>query len=62
MFKKIKHMEKYDLITNIIVSVIALIFLLPLFWLITNTFKTSSQIYQMPPTLFPEQWYIGNLK
>lgn len=62
MFKKIKRMEKYDLITNIIVSVIALIFLLPLFWLITNTFKTSSQIYQMPPTLFPEQWYTGNLK
>lgn len=62
MFKKLKRMEKYDLVTNIIVSVIALLFLLPLFWLITNTFKTSSQIYQMPPTIFPEQWYMGNLQ
>lgn len=61
MLKKIKQMEKYDLITNIIVVIGAILFMLPLFWLVTNTFKTSSQIYQMPPTILPEHWYIGNL-
>ncbi|MGM0209015.1 multiple sugar transport system permease [Enterococcus sp. DIV0421] len=62
MLKKLKRMEKYDLITNIIVIIIALLFILPLIWLIINTFKTSSQIYQMPPSIFPEKWYTGNLE
>ncbi len=52
MLNKLKQMEKFDLITNIIVFVLALLFLLPLFWLLTNTFKTSAEIYQMPPNVF----------
>lgn len=61
MFKRLKRMGTYDLVTNIIVSALAILFLLPLFWLLTNTFKTASQIYQMPPSLLPERWYTGNL-
>ncbi|MGT2722060.1 carbohydrate ABC transporter permease [Streptococcus porcinus] len=59
--KKLKRMEGFDLITNIIVFTLAILFLLPLFWLLTNTFKTSSGIYQMPPDILPKQWYLGNL-
>ncbi|MBA2796374.1 ABC transporter, permease protein [Streptococcus porcinus] len=59
--KKLKRMEGFDLITNIIVFILAILFLLPLFWLLTNTFKTSSGIYQMPPDILPKQWYLGNL-
>lgn len=61
MFKRLKRMGTYDLVTNIIVSALAILFLLPLFWLLTNTFKTAAQIYQMPPSLLPERWYTGNL-
>lgn len=61
MFKRLKRMGTYDLVTNIIVSALAILFLLPLFWLLTNTFKTAQQIYQMPPSLLPERWYTGNL-
>ncbi|CAM4138671.1 sugar ABC transporter permease [Streptococcus penaeicida] len=60
--KKIKQMEGFDLVTNIIVFILAILFLLPLFWLLTNTFKTSSGIYQMPPDILPKEWYLGNLK
>lgn len=59
--KKLKRMEGFDVITNIIVFILAIMFLLPLFWLLTNTFKTSSGIYQMPPDILPKQWYLGNL-
>ncbi|MCI1820490.1 MAG: carbohydrate ABC transporter permease, partial [Carnobacterium maltaromaticum] len=62
MLKKLKRMERFDLITNIIVFVIALLFLLPLFWLLTNTFKTSAEIYKMPPDILPKNWFMGNLK
>lgn len=61
MLRYLKRMEPYDLITNIIVVVLAILFVLPLFWLVTNTFKTSAQIYQMPPSILPERWYTGNL-
>ena len=61
MLNKLKQMEKFDLITNIIVFVLALLFLLPLFWLLTNTFKTSAEIYQMPPNVLPNKWFLGNL-
>ena len=61
MLKKLKRMEKFDLITNIIVFVLALLFLLPLFWLLTNTFKTSAEIYKMPPDILPTKWFMGNL-
>lgn len=59
-FKQIKKMEKFDLITNIIVFVFALVSLLPLLWLLTNSFKTSAEIYQMPPSILPKSWYMGN--
>lgn len=61
MFKRLKKLGTYDLVTNIIVFALAILFLLPLFWLLTNTFKTAQQIYQMPPSLLPERWYTGNL-
>jgi multiple sugar transport system permease protein len=61
-FNKLKKMEKFDLITNIIVFVLALFSLFPIIWLVTNAFKTSSGIYQMPPDILPKSLYLGNFK
>lgn len=58
LFKK----EKFDLATTLIVFVLALCSLLPLFWLITNSFKTSADIYKMPPDILPKEFYLGNFK
>ncbi len=62
LLKRIKRMEKFDLISNIIVLTFAIISLLPLYWLVTNSFKTSSEIYQMPPSILPAKLYWGNFK
>ena len=32
----------------------ALVFLLPLFWLITTALKENSEVYVFPPTFIPE--------
>ncbi len=61
-FKKIKKMERYDLITNIIVLILALLSLFPIYWLLTNSFKTSTDIYKMPPDILPKSLYLGNFK
>lgn len=62
MLKKIKKMGTYDLVTNIIVFIGALAFLLPLFWLLSNTFKYSQEIYRTPPTIIPDRFTIRNLQ
>ncbi|THB60379.1 carbohydrate ABC transporter permease [Vagococcus silagei] len=55
-------MECYDLITNIIVIILAILSLFPIYWLITNAFKTSADIYKMPPDILPKSLYLGNFK
>lgn len=62
MMKKIKNMDTYDLVTNIIVLIGAIAFLLPLIWLVTNAFKFSAEIYQTPPTLIPERFTLRNFQ
>lgn len=62
MWKKIKRMDTYDLVTNIVVILGAIACLLPLVWLISNTFKYSQEIYQTPPTLIPNRFTIRNLQ
>lgn len=62
MLKKLKKMDTYDLVTNIVVLIGALAFLLPLFWLISNTFKFSPEIYRTPPTIIPERFTLRNLE
>ena len=62
MLKKFKKMDTYDLVTNIVVLIGALAFLLPLFWLISNTFKFSPEIYRTPPTIIPERFTLRNLE
>lgn len=62
MFKNFKRMDTYDRIASIVVLIGAIAFLLPLVWLITNTFKYSTEIYRMPPTLIPERFTLSNLQ
>lgn len=62
MLKKLKRMDTYDLVTNIIVFIGAIAFLLPLIWLISNTFKYSAEIYQTPPTLIPDRFTLRNIQ
>jgi multiple sugar transport system permease protein len=62
MINKIKRMDTYDLVTNIVVFLGAVAFLLPLIWLISNTFKYSTEIYQTPPTLIPDRFTLRNIQ
>lgn len=57
--KKIKK-GPYDIISNIIVSFFALLSLFPLYWLITSSFKYSSDVVKMPPDWFPTSFTLDN--
>ena len=57
---RIKRMGLYDLISNIIVFILAIGALSPLLWLVTNSVKVSVDIYKMPPDWIPKYIYMGN--
>lgn len=57
----VKSQDTYHTISNIVVFICAILFLLPLVWLILNTFKYSNEIYATPPTIFPENFTLDNL-
>lgn len=51
--------KSMKLIPNIL---IAIIFLIPLYWTLITALKGNAEIYQQPPSLFPEQLSLENFK
>ena len=39
---------------------LSLFFLFPIFWIILSSFKSGSELFRFPPTLFPEAPTIDN--
>ncbi|MGC9381898.1 carbohydrate ABC transporter permease [Streptomyces sp. MH13] len=44
----------YWTLLTAVVTVFTLVFVFPLYWMVTGAMKTGEEIAQMPPTLFPE--------
>ncbi|MGX6444880.1 carbohydrate ABC transporter permease [Neobacillus sp. K501] len=55
-----KKKEKFDIITNVIVTFFAVLSLFPLYWLFTSSLKNSSDVVKMPPDWFPKTFTISN--
>lgn len=51
--KKIARYDLYDLLSNGIVCVFAVLNIFPLYWMVSNSFKASNEVTQIPPTWFP---------
>lgn len=52
--------ELYDIISNILVVIFAIASLFPLYWLLTSSFKNSSDVVKMPPDWFPKTFTLDN--
>lgn len=55
-----KRYEPYDIVSNAIITLFAVLNLFPLYWLISGSFKTSAAIYKMPPDWIPTSFFIEN--
>ena len=49
------------IVTYFVLIAAAVICLFPFIWMISTSFKPMSDIYKMPPTLFPENGTVENL-
>lgn len=54
--------RRKDLILNIIGIVIVFLFLFPVFWMIITAFKTQSEIFQSPPTFWPNEFQFDSFR
>lgn len=57
---KVKKREKIDIVANFIVLFFAVLSLFPLYWLVTSSFKNSSDVVKMPPDWFPKTFTFSN--
>ncbi len=55
-----KKKEKIDIIFNAIVIFFAVLSVFPLYWLVTSSFKNSSDVVKMPPDWFPTTFTLDN--
>ena len=50
------------MICLILMIILAILFMFPLYWIITGAFKTSQEIYATTPVWFPGQWVVSNFE
>ena len=57
---KLKKMSAYAILAIILISIMAVLFAFPLYWIITGSFKTGAAINATTPEWWPSQWVLTN--
>lgn len=60
--KRFSHSIVGDVLNLLILLIIAAFMVLPLLYIISNSFKITSELYQFPPTFFPRNITLDNYK
>ena len=60
--KRFSHSVAGDLLNFLLLLIIAAFMVLPLLYIISNSFKITSELYQFPPTFFPRNITLDNYK
>ena len=58
----VKHTTPYRVICVIILVILALLFLFPLYWIVTGSLKPITEIMNPEPTLFPKEFTMNNFE
>lgn len=58
----VEKRSAYRVICLILMIILAILFIFPLYWIITGAFKTSQEIYATTPVWFPGQWVVSNFE
>ena len=57
---KLKKASAYTILTLILISIVAVLFAFPLYWIITGSFKTGAAINSTTPEWWPHEWVLTN--
>jgi multiple sugar transport system permease protein len=58
----VKRTTPYKVISLIILVILAILFLFPLYWIVTGAFKPTTDIYASQPVWWPTQWVLSNFE
>jgi len=58
----IRKLTPYRVICVVILVVLAVLFIFPLYWIVTGAFKTSQSINAPSPDWFPKEWVLTNFQ
>ena len=56
----VHHTTPYKVISIILLVVLAFLFLFPLYWIITGSFKTMKEVNSTTPIWWPSEWVLTN--
>ena len=57
---KARNSLAYRVIAMVLVFILALLFLFPLYWIVTGSFKTGQDINSTKPVWWPSEWTMKN--
>lgn len=57
-----KRERTMDMISLVIVLILAAGALLPIWWIFRSSLMTNAELYEFPPKFFPSQWLFSNYK
>ena len=60
MKSKTGNGKVYQIISLIVLVILALLFLFPLYWIVTGAFKPAVDIYAQKPVWWPSEWVTTN--
>lgn len=52
--------KAYKVVSLIILIILAILFIFPLYWIVTGAFKTQASINATTPDWFPKEWVLAN--
>ena len=58
----VKRTTPYKVISIIILVILAILFLSPLYWIVTGAFKPTTDIYASQPVWWPSEWVTSNFE
>ncbi len=59
---KVKKTTPYRVISLLVLIIIAILFLFPLYWIITGAFKPTTDIYSATTVWWPSEWVLNNFE
>ena len=58
----VQRVNAYKVVSMIVLVILALLFLFPLYWILTGAFKTGADIYATTPAWVPTEWTMANFE
>ncbi len=55
-----KKRSVYDIVSFVLITIVAVLFTFPLYWIITGSFKTKMDIMSVTPVWWPTEWVMDN--